>query len=259
MQPLEICQFEYRCRDLARVAAFVRDGLGWRLTPAGEGYVLANPGVPPVVGLMQTAHEEVPLGVTPYVRVEDAGVAFERALSLGARPLIGRTAAGEAGHWAHVLDPWGNELAFWEPARVVSPPRWEPVHNPLVWYEIPVPDLEGAVRFYRQLCGWTFQVTPDVEDFAFFRDPRQPVGVGLVAGARARLLRELTPYAATPDLAAAVEIARAAGANVGPDGTRSSGAELRVAPSRGPDGGRFAVLQTPDGNPIGLFEAPESP
>ncbi len=244
MPPLEICQFEFRCRDLSLAATFVEEAFGWRLTPAGVGYVLANPGRPPVIGLMQTAHAEVPTGVTPYVRVADAGEAFKTALALGGRGLIGRTPAGAAGYWAHVLDPWGNELAFWEAARAVTPPHVDPVHNPLVWYEIPVADLAAAARFYRQLCGWTFQVAPGVEAFAYFRDTRQAVGVGLVGGPRGERLRELTPYAATPDLEAAVAMACAAGA------------AIRTGPEGGPEGGRFAVLTTPDGNPIGLFEAP---
>jgi predicted enzyme related to lactoylglutathione lyase len=243
MTMLDICQFEIRCSDLSRTLMFFRDGLGWHIRGSGDPtYVFANPGRPPLVGLMQIANEDVPIGVTPYVLVSDAEKALEQAVALGAHPLIGRTAAGEAGFWSHALDPWGNEIAFWEPAGEWAPPREEPVRNPLIWYEIAAPDITAAVKFYRQLCGWTFQVSPGVDGFAFFRDVRSPVGVGLVGGERAALLKQLTPYAIAVDFDDTVKNALEAGGRI------------RVPVTTGPEGGRFVVLETPDGNPIGLFE-----
>lgn len=243
MPILDICQLEIRVRDLGRAGAFYRDGLGWRLTPTGDPiYAFADTGRLPPIGLLQTPHAGVPTGVVPYVRVEDAGAAADAVATQGGRVIIARVAAGTAGHWALTTDPWGNELGLWEPAPAWDPKPQGSVQHALLWVELRAPALAEAVRFYRKVCGWSFQVTPGVDDFAFWKSDRSPVGVGLAGGRRAARLRQLTPYFGTPDLTRSIRAVTAAG-----------GSET-VSARGGPEGGRFAVLADPDGNPIGLFE-----
>lgn len=243
MPILEICQLEIRVRDLGRASAFYRDGLGWRLTPTGDPiYTFADTGRQPPIGLLQTPHAGVPTGVVPYVRVDDANGAADTVTRMGGRVIIARVAAGTAGHWALTIDPWGNELGLWEPGPQWDPKPQAPVRHPLVWVELRAPELAEAVRYYRKVCGWSFQVTPGVDEFAFWKGERSAIGVGLAGGQRAARLRQLTPYFGTPDLKGSIGGILAAG-----------GSEV-VGPRSGPEGGRFAVLADPDTNPIGLFE-----
>jgi len=242
-----IQQIEFRGRDLERMKAFYHDGLGWEIRPAGEPLLaFALTGRLPLVQLLQTPIPEVPPGVVIYAEVPDCAAATEIAKANGAIVIIEPTVAGTAGTWSLVHDPWGNELGFWQ-----SAPDWRPspgaaVIHPIAWVELRAPDLVAAVRFYRKVCGWSFQVAAGVGDFAFYEasSPGRPgVGVGLVGGERAARLQRTTVYAATSDIEASLA------------GLIAAGGKLSVEPSPGPEGGRFAVVADPDGNPIGLFTA----
>lgn len=238
----DIVQVEIRNRDIARAASFYEHAMGWLVVESGDtGYRVALTGLRPIVGLQQTPHERVPVTSVPFVGVDDAIASAEAVKELGGRVIISGAKAGAAGTWSMTMDPWGNELGFWQ-----SSPDWNPtlgadVVHPVAWVEIAAPDLAAAVRYYRRACGWTFQVSPEVDDFAFFQK-KGAVGIGLVSGERGARLSKTTVYLATPDLEASVAAALAAGAT------------LRVEPTVGPEGGTFAVINDPEGIPIGFFQ-----
>lgn len=241
-----VCQLEIRVRDLAASVAYYDKAFGWRfeVMPA-QGYALTRQPVGIAVGL-QAVLPEVPLGTVPYLLTDDITRDTRRAQELGARLLMDETPSGDAGSWSHLVDPFGNELAFWQPRR--RPPESGPADAPLVWLELRAPDLGAAVSFYKRVCGWNMQILPSVDDFAFLAEPHRQVGIGLVGGPRADLLARATPYVRVAELSAALARVRAAGG-------RTSEDEVG-----GPVAGRFRMSWDPDGTPLGLFtEAPRQP
>lgn len=238
-----IVQLELRVRDLARACAFYAEAFGWRVTVTHPGaYALADTGRLPLIGLMQTADDGVPIGAVPYARTPDAGASAALVRELGGSVLADRTDAG-SGFWAHTLDPWGNELAFWEPRSLTDPALAGDGRHPITWIELRAPRLADAVAYYRRLCGWHFQVSPGAEDFAFAAE-RGQVGVGLVGGPRAELLTALTPYVRVADLD---ETARR---------VHALGGQLSATRARATAGGTFRIFTDPSGNTLGLFAEP---
>ncbi|MCC6620723.1 MAG: VOC family protein [Deltaproteobacteria bacterium] len=242
MDPLEICQVEIRVRSLEVAATFYGECFGWSMQVMPEaGYAICDTGGPPIMGIMQTANDSVPTGVVAYLLVKDAGAAADRAQELGGRVLLPRTQSGESGWWSHTIDPWGNELAFWEPRGVFAPRFVGDGRHAMTWLELRAPELAAAVRYYKKLAGWSFQVRPSIDDFAFFKGGGRG-GIGLVGGEKGQRLAGPTYYVTAPDFEAVLKRVTA------------HGGRLRVPSARAPDGERFAVAEDPDGNPVGLFE-----
>lgn len=237
-------QFEIRTHDLARTADFYRSVFDWEIVPLGPGLVLADTGRTPGIWLTQTASSEVPVGVVPYVEVPDCEAAAASVVDNGGRVLLPKTQSGAAGFWSHALDPYGNELAFWEKAAP-APPYVGSGRNPLIWHEIPTLDLATSVRFYKRVCGWNFQIDAHVEDFAFWAERNQPMGVGLVGGERAKLFTAATFYVRVTDALLTRQRALEAGATI------------RAEVSKSPDGKTFMVLADPNDLPFGLEGPPQ--
>lgn len=58
------------------------------------------------------------------------------------------------------------------------------MENLLTWFEIPVTDMDRAVRFYNEVFGWELEITEaDPFQFAFFDFPEYRTGGSLSYGA----------------------------------------------------------------------------
>lgn len=113
----------------------------------------------------------------------------------------------------------------------------------VVWTEIPVTDLKKAIAFYNAVFDW--QMVPSMmgpEEVAVFggQGSAQTISGNLVEGPAAGGTGPVV-HIAVPDLAAATDRARTAGAKV------MEGPVQILA-------GRYTNIQDPDGNRIGLFE-----
>jgi len=236
-----IVQVEIRVRSLERAVAYYNQVFDWNIqVVAPNSYAVCDTGHLPIVGLMQTANPDVPTGVVAYVGTDDAEAAARRAEAEGARILMPKAVEG-AGTWSHIVDPWGNELAFWQ-SNYPNPKLVGSRKNRLSWMELRAPDLPTSVRFYNRVCGWDFQIMPNVDDFAFCSHPQRAVGIGLVGGERANHLREVTVYAEVPNVLDTTPRVEAAGGSVsGQVGTA-------------PEGRRFRIMRDLDDNPMGLVE-----
>lgn len=172
-----VCQIEIRVRNLAAAVTYYDRAFGWPFeVMSAEGYALTRQPVGITVGL-QAVLPEVPLGTVPYLLTDDITRDTRRAQELGARLLMGETPAGEAGTWSHLVDPFGNELAFWQARR--QPPGSGPTDAPIVWLELRARELGAGVSFYNRLCGWRMQILPSVDDFAFLAEPHRQVVRGI--------------------------------------------------------------------------------
>ncbi len=116
--------------------------------------------------------------------------------------------------------------------------------NPVVWTEIPVRDLTAAHRFYETVLGLEMnRCTMDGFEMVDFKAASQSGVAGhLYVGEPAPKGSGPTVHLAIPDrVEAALERAVAAGGKI-------ASPVITIPP------GRFAKIEDPDGNSIGLFE-----
>lgn len=113
----------------------------------------------------------------------------------------------------------------------------------VVWAEIPVTDMDAAMKFYGDVFGWKLTLdTSGPNPMAIFSGAPGSVGGHLYRGKPAVDGAGSTIHLAVPDsLAAATERCKAAGGTVG------------IGPITIPPG-NFTYCTDPDGNSIGLFE-----
>ncbi len=116
--------------------------------------------------------------------------------------------------------------------------------NPVVWTEIPVRDLTAAQTFYQTVLGIAMnRSTMDGFEMVDFKAATQSgVSGHLYVGEPAVNGAGPTVHLAIPDkVEAALDRVRAAGGRV-------------ISPVIAIPPGRFAKIEDPDGNSIGLFE-----
>ena len=112
----------------------------------------------------------------------------------------------------------------------------------VVWSEVPVTDIDRAIRFYNAVFGWEMTVDETGPNpMAVFGGNMETVGGHLYPGTPADE-NGPTIHIAIPDrLEEAVE-------RCWKEGGRVLGAPIEIPP------GRFAYITDPDGNSIGMFE-----
>jgi predicted enzyme related to lactoylglutathione lyase len=113
--------------------------------------------------------------------------------------------------------------------------------RPVMWFEIRVRDVQGAMAFYRGLCGWQFsRLAGYAEPYWLIDGSGAAVQGALMAGDPSgdgtRLYVEVT------DLQQAIELA-----------TRLGGREASPPRRITPTAGTFAVITDPEGNHLGLW------
>jgi predicted enzyme related to lactoylglutathione lyase len=106
--------------------------------------------------------------------------------------------------------------------------------------EFPADDIERAKRFYGAVAGWEFGEMPGMEGYWNFRTGPE-AGGGL--GKRGEMVGTVVRvYIDVDDLDAALAAATA------------NGGTVVTPPTPIPGMGRFAAVNDPEGNEVGLFE-----
>jgi predicted enzyme related to lactoylglutathione lyase len=114
-----------------------------------------------------------------------------------------------------------------------------PAITKMNWWEIPVPDLDDAKRFYGDVFGWTFQ--PFGEDYFAAFDPDGNMLGGIFKAPEEQLGNGVRITFSTDDLEGALERVTAAGGTV-----LTSRSEI------GGDMGWWAAFTDPAGRWIGF-------
>ena len=79
-----ICQVEIRVKDLVPNAEYYANTFSWKINVVSEDYAMVDTGAAPIGGLLQVPGDgKIPIGISPYVLVENCAETFERGLSLG--------------------------------------------------------------------------------------------------------------------------------------------------------------------------------
>ena len=229
--PLEVALIEIRVRDLDVALAFYRDVFGWGTLVATPTMVYVDTGQPPLVCLM--VDDRMPLGVGNNCVVDELSAVLDRCRALGGRIVIEGQGGGP---FAGTLDPWGNELFFWQPT-VARPRHRSSRTHPLVFLEIATPDFVAAQHYYAELCGWSFWERVGARGFATADGCGFPGGIALTR-ASTHGTRNYVEVASLDAIMTKLVVH---------DVFMSAPFELAW-------GGRFAVFADRDGNRLGLYE-----
>ncbi len=237
----DVFQAEIRTRDLKTAMSFYGAVFDWKIYPSAPDYALIDTGAMPVVGIMETKNPRFPLGVANNVLVEDCQKEGDRAVQLGGSICVRKFVLPNQGAYVGTLDPWGNELFFWEPFTSGRPNLKGSGRNPIVLVEFATPDLPAAIKYYSALVGWSFWGVVFSDNYAFAEGCGLQRGVGVISGPMGRAIGT-TDYVAVEDLAATK-------AKVSEGGGR-----VVVEPAELPGEGRFFVFEDREGNRMGALQ-----
>ena len=238
-----ICQVEIRVNNLRSAVDFYRGSFDWDIHETSPTTALIDTGHAPIAALLVTPSPRWPVGVGNYVLVPNCEAAAQYAAALGGRIFIARTEIPGSGAYTGTYDPFGNELLFWEPLHEFAPKLRGKGENPLVWLELPVPDLEKGIAYYARLLRWRFTQVPGQADYVVTPDGGFRIDTSLVGGSRGERMGKSANYIGTLDLDVTAKRIEAHG-----------GAILRGR-SEVPGEGAFVLFQDPDGVRWGLFQA----
>lgn len=253
MEPRTISHVEIRTRDLPRAIAFYRALFDWAIEPRGETYATIDPGGGPHGAIMQIPHPDFPIRVCPFVLSEDCARDGREVEKLSGQVILPKREVPGAGWFVDTLDPWGNELAFWQPwapaggrGGLQTAPRPPSLRdagkNGFVWLEVPTENFRRGLVYYGLVLGWRFGPVAGQPEYAISGDGGFARGLSMVGGERAKHIGGLTPYVGTDDLAQAAERVLGAGGTI-PGGIVTL-----------PDDGSFFVFADPEGNRLGVFD-----
>ncbi len=153
--------------DMEAGAAFYTALFGWETLDSGpdaslpyamftkDGAVVAGMGP---LGPDQSEPRQPPAW-SSYIIVDDIHEIQERALELGATPIIEPHQIMDAGWMTFMIDPSGAAIGFWQSgthdgAEVFNEP------DTITWNDLATRDVESAKAFYTGLLGWDTAAMP---------------------------------------------------------------------------------------------------
>jgi hypothetical protein len=232
--------------DPAAAKEFYAALFGWEYDdqPAGEGviYSMAKLGGRSAAAISPQQPDEAAQGIPPhwnvYVTVEDVEATTATVGEAGGRVLAGPFDVLDAGRMTVLADPAGAVLSLWQAGASIGA---EIVNVPgsLTWADTATPDPDAAQAFYTALLGWRFdQMSEEPPYWVIWNGERTNGGMTVPPEGAPPVWY---PYFAVEDVEAAVEAAQAAGG------------QPFVGPVDVPNGGRFALIQDPQGAAFAVF------
>ncbi len=236
--------------DVAEAGRFYGELFGWRQDvqqdPAAGGYAMFHLGDQAVAGVGPKQDPNGPTAWAAYIGTEDADATARKVEEAGGKVVAPPFDVLDAGRMAVFQDPAGAFISVWQPkAMAGSGVIHEP--NSVGWVELNSRQVETSKHFYTQVFGWETRDSPLGEGLGSYTEFL--VNGESVAGAMpmAPAVPEEVPsfwmvYFMVDDLDAKVEK------------VRGLGGQVQMGPADYP-GGRFAVLQDPQGAVFGLISA----
>jgi uncharacterized protein len=138
--------------DETAAAKFYRHVFGWQaedFPSAGMKYLIFKNRGNGVAGLMKRPNETCPPHWMGYVTVADVDETARKAGEAGAQVIMPPFDVPTVGRIALFQDPQGAALGIFQPLKNAGPCA----RNQIVWSDIPVADLDRAIRFYSGVLG----------------------------------------------------------------------------------------------------------
>ena len=113
------CHVELASTDAAKAKTFYTSLFDWKITDNDMGggmiYSTFKPSNDsPGGGMMQHPMPGAPSAWLAYVLVDDVAAATQKAVSLGAKVLVGKQEVPNMGWFSIITDPTGASLGLWE-------------------------------------------------------------------------------------------------------------------------------------------------
>src|SRR5258706_10590575 len=110
----QICHVELRVRDLEKAKKFYTSVFDWKLKEYMPSYWGIDTGKMPGGGLFALDKMPAQPAVVNYLSTDDVEAAGKRAEKNGAKILVPKQEVPGMGFFVDTMDPWGNEIAFWQ-------------------------------------------------------------------------------------------------------------------------------------------------
>lgn len=230
-------QIEIRVNDLARAITFYKAAFNWGIYQVSPHYALVDAGRMPVIGIM--TDPRLPVGVAPLYLVGDCEAAVAQAAELGGRIMFTRTEVPGAGWFTAALDPWGNEIYFWQQAVRGEPTLKHVPATPFTFIEIATPSLEKTTKYYSELMAWSFWNVTFAQNYAIAEGYGLKRGIGVYGGATAPGVLSYIEVASVDDTIQKIV---------------ANGGEVVVPPEPFLNEGRYIVFSDPAGNRLAAIE-----
>ena len=114
-------------------------------------------------------------------------------------------------------------------------------HGQFIWYDLITPDPEGARKFYCEVIGWGTQAWKGPQPYTMWENEGIPIGGIVGPGSSMGDAPQWLPYVSVDDIDATTSKAR------------ELGAKITDGPKEIPGGGRYAVMDDPQGARIAIF------
>ncbi len=233
--------------DAAGSREFYARVFGWDIEvnpdPQYGGYALARIDGKDVAGIGGTQSPEQPTAWSFYIGTDDAEALASKVTAAGGTVVAPPFDVGEQGRMAVFQDPAGAFISAWQPT-VMGRFQTQGA-NTYGWAELNSRGLERVLPFYQQVFGWTTKTSPMGEGqppYTEFQVDGQSVAGGMDMNPMvpAEVPSYWMVYFTVADVDDAYKQAIQAGAH-------------EMVPPGDFPGGRFAILQDPQGAMFGLL------
>jgi uncharacterized protein len=234
--------------DAAGSREFYSKLFGWKIEvnpdPQYGGYGMATVGGNQVAGIGPKMDPNAPTAWNIYIGTSDAEDVAKKVQAAGGKVIMAPFDVGNQGKMAVFQDPTGAFISAWQPAQMGAFHAGQA--NTFGWAELNSRGVEKALPFYERVFGWKTKKSDMGEGVPAYFELQ--LGGESIAGAQE--MNQMVPaevpsywmvYFGVADVDKSFETATGAGAK-----------EL-VAPMDFP-GGRFALLQDPQGAAFGLLK-----
>jgi predicted enzyme related to lactoylglutathione lyase len=154
--------YEYMTPDLDGAKSFYTAVAGWGTTEwkeTGTPYTMWTVGSRAIGGVMPIPPgEKWPSQWMSYIGTPDVAKTTARAEALGATIYKEPTEIPKVGTFSVMADPQGVAFMAFTPTppeTEMPPPPPKPEVGDFSWHELITTDVDGALRFYSDLFGWT--------------------------------------------------------------------------------------------------------
>lgn len=229
--------------------AFYSALFGWEYDdqPVGDGitYSLAKVGGRSAAAINPQRPEETEQGVPShwnlYVTVDDVDAAAKAVGEHGGQLLAEPFDVLDAGRMAVIQDPGGAVLSLWQAGASIGA---EVVNVPgaFTWADLATPEPEAALRFFSVLLGWRFETMSEEPPYWVISNDGRSQGGMTRPPTEQGVPPNWFPYFAVADVEATAAAAREAGG------------QPFMGPMDVPNGGRFVLIQDPQGAPFGVVQ-----
>lgn len=233
--------------DQQGAKAFYAALFGWEYDeqPIGDGttYSMAKLGGRSAAAINPQREEEAQQGVPPhwnlYITVDDVDAATGEVAQHGGQVIAEPFDVFDAGRMTVITDPSGAVVSLWQAGTSIGS---EVVNEPgaMTWADLATPDPDAAQRFFAGLLGWSFQPMSDEPPYWVISNGGRSQGGMTRPPADQNVPPNWFPYFGVDDVEATAQAARDAGGNP------------FFGPLDLPNGGRFALVQDPQGATFGI-------